>query len=126
MVIMRKSGFTMIELLVAVTILALLVSIAAPRYFSNMDRAREDVLREDLYILREAIDKFYSDQNRYPETFAELVKEKYIRRIPVDPLTQSPNSWIPVPVNADGTGGIMDVRSGAPNLARDGTWYKDW
>jgi general secretion pathway protein G len=123
---MRKNGFTMIELLVTVAILGLLVAIAAPRYFGNMDRAREDVLKEDLYVLRNAIDHFYSDRNRYPATLDELVKEKYLRKLPVDPLTQSSLSWVSVFVNSDGTGGVQDVRSGAPNAGRDGTWYKDW
>jgi general secretion pathway protein G len=125
-VTVKKSGFTMIELLVAVAILAMLVSIAAPRYFGNMDRAREDVLRENLYILRDVIDKFHADHGRYPSNLEELVKEKYMRKVPVDPLTQSPNSWMLVPALPDGSGGVMDVHSGAPNRARDGSWYKDW
>jgi general secretion pathway protein G len=116
----------MIELLVTVAILGLLVSIAAPRYFGNMDKAKEDVLREDLYLLRDAIDKFYSDRNRYPNTLNELVTEHYLRKIPADPFTQSPNSWVPVPAGDPSQGVVMDVRSGAPNTGRDGTWLKDW
>jgi general secretion pathway protein G len=123
---MRKNGFTMIELLVAVTILALLVSIAAPRYFGNMDRAKEDVLKEDLYIMRDAIDKFYADRNRYPEKLDELVAEHYLRKIPVDPFTQSNRSWVPVNSEDTAIPGVIDVRSGAPNAGRDGTWLKDW
>lgn len=123
---MRKNGFTMIELLVAVAILALLVSIAAPRYFSNMDRAKEDVLKEDLYVLRDAIDKFYADRNKYPESLDELVKERYLRKIPVDPFTKSARSWVLVPSDDKSVVGILDVRSGAPNTGSDGTWLKDW
>jgi len=121
-----KRGFTMIELLVTLAILGLLVAVAAPRYFGNLDKAKEDVLREDLYLMRDAIDKFYSDRNRYPDTLDELVSERYLRKIPVDPFTQSTKSWVPVPA-ADPSHGLMtDVRSGAPNKGRDGTWLKDW
>lgn len=122
----RKGGFTMIELLVAVTILALLVSIAAPRYFGNMDRAKEDVLKEDLYIMRDAIDKFYADRNRYPESLDELVTERYLRKVPVDPFTQSNRSWVPIAAQDKAIPGVVDVRSGAPNAGRNGTWLKDW
>lgn len=119
-------GFTMIELLVTMAILGLLVAIAAPRYFGNVDKAREDVLREDLYLMRDAIDKFYSDRNHYPGTLDELVTERYLRKLPVDPFTQSASSWVPV-VGPDPTQGVVvDVRSGAPNKGRDGTWLKDW
>ena len=123
---MRKHGFTMIELLVAISILALLVSIAAPRYFGNMDKAKESVLKEDLYVMRDAIDKFYSDRDRYPESLDELVKEHYLRKVPIDPFTQSSRSWMVVPAVDRKVAGIVDVRSGAPNVGRDGTWLRDW
>ncbi|MGZ5198328.1 MAG: type II secretion system protein [Telluria sp.] len=122
----HRHGFTMIELLVTLAILALIVSIAAPRYFGNMDKAKEDVLREDLYVLRDAIDKFYADRNRYPNTLDELVTERYMRRIPIDPFTQSTRSWVVVPAPDPAMGLVSDVRSGAPNTARDGTWLKDF
>lgn len=116
----------MIELLVTLLILGLLVSLAAPRYFGNMDKAKEDVLREDLYVLRDALDKFYSDRSRYPDTLDELVTERYIRKIPVDPFTLSSKSWVPVPAADPSMGLVSDVRSSAPNNARDGTLLKDW
>lgn len=122
----RRRGFTMIELLVALAIVGLITAIAAPRYFSNLDRAREDVLKEDLYILRDAIGKFYADRNRYPDNLQELVKEKYLRKLPADPFTQSPNSWVVVPSEDPAMGVVADVHSGAPNKGRDGTWLKDW
>ena len=122
----RKYGFTMIELLVALTILGMIVALAAPRYFGNLDKAKEDVLREDLYVLRDAIGKFYADRNRYPETLDELVTEKYLRKVPVDPFTQSSKSWVVVPAEDPTMGVVADVRSGAPNTGRDGTWLKDW
>lgn len=123
---MRKNGFTMIELLVAVSILALLVSIAAPRYFGNMDRAKEDVLREDLYVMRDAIDKFYADRGKYPDSLEELVTERYLRRVPVDPFTQSARTWVLVPSEDKSVRGVHDVRSGAHNSGSDGSSLKDW
>lgn len=123
---MRRNGFTMIELLVTLAILGFLVALAAPRYFGNLDRAKEDVLREDLYVLRDAIDKFYSDRNRYPDALDDLVSERYLRKIPIDPFTQSSRSWVAVAPSDPTLGAVADVRSGAPNTARDGTWFKDW
>lgn len=116
----------MIELLVTLAILGLMITIAAPRYFGNMDRAKEDVLREDLHVLRDALDKFYADRNRYPDTLDELVVERYLRKIPIDPFTQSAKSWVVIPAVDPSTGVVADVRSGAPNTARDGSWFKDW
>jgi general secretion pathway protein G len=123
---MRQRGFTMIELLVTLAILGFLVALAAPRYFGNMDRAKEGTLREDLYVLRDAIDKFYSDRNRYPDTLDELVNERYLRKVPIDPFTQSARSWVAVPPADPSMGAVADVRSGAPNTGSDGTWLKDW
>jgi general secretion pathway protein G len=123
---MRARGFTMIELLVTLAILGLLVSIAAPRYFGNLDKAKEDVLREDLYVLRDAIDKFYSDRNRYPDTLEDLVTQRYLRKVPVDPFTESARSWVVIPAPDPSMGAVADVHSGATNVGRDGTWLKDW
>lgn len=119
-------GFTMIELLVTLAILGLIISVAVPRYFGNIDRAKEDVLREDLYLMRDAIDKYYSDRNRYPDKLSDLVSERYLRKIPVDPFTQSVNSWVVVAAEDATQGAVIDVKSGAANTARDGTWLKDW
>ncbi|MBC3879955.1 type II secretion system protein [Undibacterium sp. LX40W] len=122
----KASGFTMIELMVAMAIVAVMLTVAAPRYFSNIDKTKEAVLREDLYILRDAIDKFYADKNKYPEQLADLVTEKYLRSIPVDPYTRSSNSWVVLPPEDGSLGAIANVRSAAPNKAIDGTWFKDW
>ncbi|HTD05251.1 type IV pilin protein [Undibacterium sp.] len=123
---MRSKGFTMIELLVTLAIMAMILTLAVPRYFGSIDRAKEDVLREDLYVLRDAIDKYYADKNHYPNALDELVTEKYLRSIPVDPFTQSSHSWVVTAATDPSLGVVTDVHSGAPNTARDGTWLKDW
>lgn len=123
---MKKTGFTMIELMVALAILATILAVGVPRYFSSLDAAKESVLREDLYVLRDAIDKFYADNASYPETLSDLVTKRYLRAIPVDPYTRSANSWA-VEAPSDGAAGaVFDVRSSAPGKARDGTWFRDW
>lgn len=121
-------GFTIVELLVVLAAIALLLSIAAPRYIQHLDTAREVALRQDLYQLRDAIDKFRGDQARYPATLDELVVRHYLRAVPEDPLTQSVSTWILVPpAGGDGaSGGVFDVRSGAKGQARDGTAYAAW
>jgi general secretion pathway protein G len=123
---MRAKGFTLIELLVALAILATILSIAVPRYFNNIETAQENVLKEDLYVLRDSIDHYFSDKGVYPNVLADLVTQSYLRSIPVDPFTQSANSWIVVAPAAGAAGAVFDVHSGAPNMARDGTWLKDW
>lgn len=123
---MRKLGFTLIELIVALAIVAIILTIAAPKYFGNIDKTKEAVLREDLYVLRDAIDKYYGDKNKYPDALEDLVTEKYLRSVPIDPFTLSARSWVLVPPEDTSLGVISNVRSSAPNKARDGTWFKDW
>lgn len=124
---MRKPlGFTLLELLVALAIIALLLSVAAPNYIGSVDRARESILRENLATLRESIDKFYGDHGRYPQSMADLVQKRYIRRIPEDPVTGSNATWVVQPPDDPSKGGVFDVRSGAKGKASDGSSYKDW
>lgn len=118
-------GFTLIELLVVMAVLAVLASMVAPRYIDKVDTARETVLRHDLIGLRTAIDQFYRDQARYPQTLDELVTKRYIRAIPVDPVTDRADTWILVPP-ADGAKTVFDVKSGANRRARDGSEYASW
>lgn len=120
-------GFTVIELLVVLAAIALLLSVAAPRYVQHLDNARDTVLRQNLRQLRDAIDKFYADQGRYPQALDELVARHYLRAVPTDPVTQRSDGWILVPPAPGATGGgIYDVRSGAPGQARDGSLYASW
>lgn len=116
-----RRGFTLIELLVVMAIIATLLTIALPRYFASVERAKEAALRTDLREMRDALDKFYSDTGKYPATLEQLVTAKYLRAIPRDPITESSATWITVPPDDPAKGGVYDVRSGAPGRARDGT-----
>lgn len=122
----RSNGFTLIELLVTMAIIALLLSLAAPRYFSGIDKAKETILKENLHQMRDSIDKFYADRGRYPANLEELVTQKYLRKIPPDPVTDSDRSWIMVPPSDPQKGGVYDVKSGASGTARDGATYDSW
>lgn len=122
----RKKGFTLIELLVAMTIVALLLSIVVPRYFHSVTKAEETVLKQDLTLMREALDKYHADTGSYPDTLDDLINKKYLRKIPVDPVTQSVATWILIPPSNTEKGAIFDIKSGAPGNARDGTAYGDW
>ena len=119
-------GFTLIELLVVMAALGLLLSIAAPRYVEHVDRAREVVLRQNLIGLRDAIDKFYADRARYPKDLQELVQQRYLRQVPLDPMTDRIDTWVLVPPAGQPGAAVFDVRSGAVGKARDGTIYASW
>jgi len=108
------------------SIIALLLAIAVPRYFNSMDRAKEAVLKEDLVQMRNAIDKFHGDRGRYPDALEDLVTRKYLRRIPPDPITDSVETWLTVPPQEAGKGAIADVKSGAPGTALNGSPYGEW
>jgi general secretion pathway protein G len=116
----RVRGFTLIELLVVMAIVATLAMIAVPRYFSSLEQARETTLRQDLSIMREAIDKYFGDLGAYPETLADLVDKRYLRALPSDPLTKSTETWITVPNDNPELPGIKDVHSGAQGEDRNG------
>jgi general secretion pathway protein G len=122
----RKSGFTLIELIVTLSIIALLVSIIAPHYTGRILRAEEAVLRENLLLLRDALDKHYSDAGRYPDALAELVSKRYLRALPRDPLTRTTDSWIVVPPADREKGGVYDVHSAASGTGSDGKPYAQW
>lgn len=119
-------GFTLIELLVVLSIIALLLLLAVPRYFNRVELAKEIVLRENLHQMRDAIDKFYGDHNRYPDTVDDLVVKKYLRRIPPDPMTESDKTWVAVPPGDPRKGSVYDVKSGASGNGKDGTAYSSW
>ncbi|RJG07820.1 prepilin-type N-terminal cleavage/methylation domain-containing protein [Noviherbaspirillum cavernae] len=114
-------GFTLIELLVVLAIVALLATLSLPRYFQSIDTARETVLIDNLRLTRETIDKFYGDTGRYPESLSELIDKKYLKSLPVDPITESTATWVIVPPDDAAKGNVFDLRSGASGSKRDGT-----
>ena len=122
----RVSGFTLIELLVVMTIIGVLLTIAVPRYFRTVERAKETVLKHDLSVMRESIDKFYADLNQYPETLVSLVEKHYLRSVPVDPFTKSAESWILIPSEDPDHPGVRDLHSGSPEAASDGSPFVSW
>jgi len=119
-------GFTLIELLVVLAIIATLLTIAVPRYFSSVDKSKEAVLKENLYQLRDAIGKYYADRGKYPESLQALATDKYLRSVPLDPVTDSATTWIVVAPEDPQKGGVVDVRSGAQGKALDGTEFSTW
>ena len=121
-----RRGFTLIELLVVLSVIALMLTIAVPKYFASLERAKEAVLREDLLQIREAIQRYQGDKGKYPETLEALATEKYLRKLPVDPITESAESWIIVPPEDPLKGGVYDVKSGATGNGLDGKPYAEW
>jgi len=109
---MKKRGFTLIELLVVMTIIGLLLAIVAPNYVGRVRTAEEAVLRENLLLMRDALDKHYADAGSYPRSLDELVSKRYLRSIPKDPLAQN-NPWLVVPPTDPQKGGVYDVHSSA-------------
>jgi general secretion pathway protein G len=123
----RRRGFTLIELMVVLTIVGLLLSIAVPRYFHSVQRSKENVLRANLVTTRDALDKYVGDNGRYPDTLDQLVDRRYLRSVPYDPITDSNASWVLVPSQrTDRPGAVADLHSGAQGQASDGSAYGDW
>lgn len=123
---MKQRGFTLIELLVVLAIIGSLLTIVAPRFFHQVDRANEAVLRENLYALRSSIDNYYSDKGHYPISLEDLIRDRYLRQLPIDPLTEKPTTWKAISSKDPQQPGIMDVKSGAPGSALDGSPYAEW
>jgi general secretion pathway protein G len=125
------AGFTLIELIVVTTLIVVLSTMAMVSYQNSVVRAREAVLKEDLFRLRDAIDQYYADKTKWPATLQDLVTDGYVREIPKDPMTDSADTWQTVaaeadPSNTTGEPGIFDVKSGSDKTALDGTPYVEW
>ena len=124
-------GFTLIELLIVMTLVVILASVGMVQYRTSQTRAKEAVLKENLFRMRDAMDQFYADKNKWPADLAELVSEGYIREVPTDPVTDSKDTWQthtaePDPNNPSSTGGIDNVHSGSDGTSLDGTPYSEW
>ena len=139
-----RSGFTLIELMIVMTIIGILVAIAVPNYQWALIRAREAVLQENLYGIRSAIDQYYADQGKYPDKLEDLTERKYLRGIPTDPFTRKNDTWITIPPPAEKPpensgsspqpvgaiplpkGNVYDVQSGSDLMGSNGIPYKEW
>lgn len=119
-------GFTLIEMLVVMAIIATLLTIALPRYFGSVDKSKEAALRQDLSVMREALDKYYGDTGKYPDALDDLVSKRYLRAIPVDPLTESSTTWVVIPPEDSSKGGVYDLKSGASGTDVNGTPFSQW
>lgn len=126
-----RRGFTLIEMMIVMTIITIIVSIAVPLYQKSLLRAKESVLKQNLFTLRTMIDEYTYDKQKAPQTLQELVNEGYLRQVPMDPMTGSNNTWRTImEESASGTSqsepGIFDVRSGADKTSLEGSPYADW
>jgi general secretion pathway protein G len=108
------------------TIIAVLLTIAVPRYYASLDRSKEVVLKENLYQMRDAIGKYYADKGKYPASLDALATDRYLRKVPDDPITESATTWQVVAPEDPQKGAVFDVRSGAPGKALDGTEFSTW
>ena len=124
-------GFTLLELMVVMSIIVILSTVGIVQYRQSVVLARESVLKDDLFKMRDAIDQYYADKNQYPATLEDLVSGGYLRALPKDPITQSASTWQEVPSEPDPSNptaspGVYDVKSGSEAVAMDGSKYSDW
>jgi general secretion pathway protein G len=127
----RVEGFTLVELLVVISLISILAGLALVNYKNGVVRSQESVLKTDLFKMRDAIDQYYADKGKYPASLDALVSDGYLRKIPEDPFTKSSDSWQtepaePDPNNPSAEPGIYNVKSGAPGTALDGSNYSDF
>jgi general secretion pathway protein G len=127
----RASGFTLMEMMIVMVLIVILAGIGLSVYGTSVQRAKEATLKEDLFRMRDAIDQYYADKNKYPGSLDDLVSEKYLRAVPQDPFTQMTDTWQttmsdPDPGNPSQQSGISNVKSGSDQTGLDGSRYADW
>jgi general secretion pathway protein G len=127
----REAGFTLVELLIVISLISILAAMGLVQYRNSVVSAKEATLKQDLFRMRDAIDQYYADKGKYPSALDSLVTDGYMRRIPEDPFTKSADSWQTVPAEPDpnnpsGEPGVYDVKSGAQGTSLDGSNYSDW
>ena len=129
----RKKGFTLIELIIVITLIGILVGLGLPQFKNATKRAREATLKENLFQMRKLINQYYVDKGQYPQSLQTLVDEEYLFRIPPDPITKSTDTWVEMPqvmtleeMAAGTMPGIMDVQSGSDDISTEGTAYNTW
>lgn len=122
----NRRGFTLIELLVVLAIMATLLSIVAPRYMASLDKAKEAALKTNLRLMREAIDKYKADKQKYPDNLQQLVSERYLAAVPVDPVSDRADTWVVVYPPAPAASAVYDVRSGSEGTGLSGRPYVEW
>ena len=127
----RNSGFTLVELLIVISLISILAAMGLVQYKNSVVSSKEAVLRTDLFRMRDAIDQYYADKGKYPSALDSLVSDGYMRKVPEDPITKSPDTWVTVPAEPDpnnpsSDAGIYDVKSGAQGTGLDGSNYADW
>jgi general secretion pathway protein G len=126
-----QSGFTIIELMVVMSLIVILSTMSLVQYRQSVTRSKEAVLKEDLFRMRDALDQYYADKSQYPATLDALVTDGYLRRLPKDPFTDSESSWLtvqaePDPATLTTEPGVSDIKSGSEAVAIDGSKYSDW
>ena len=127
----NSAGFTLVELLVVISMISILAAMGVAQYRNSVRRTQEAVLKKGLFEMRDVIDQYYADKGKYPSSLDALVSDGYLRKIPVDPMTESAETWQtipaePDPANPSAEPGIYNVKSGAPGTSLDGSSYADW